>query len=143
MGTEGISDRKLIDICNMCCLEKTISRLSNGLDTFMDENGANLSTGERERVNIARALLVKPKILIIDEVTSNLDYNTEYIIMKLLESLKSITCIQITHRLATIKKCDSIVVLKDGKIVEKGQFNELLDLKGEFYSLFKNGQLID
>lgn len=136
LGMEGISDEEIMSVCHKCCLEKTISRLSGGLDTIMDENGANLSTGERERVNIARALLVKPKILIVDEVTSNLDYNIERTIIRLLASLKDTTCIQITHRLSTIKKCDKIIVLKDGKIIESGSFNELYLEKGEMYSFF-------
>ena len=141
LGMEGISDEEIMSVCRECCLEKTISRLSGGLDTMMDENGANLSTGERERVNIARALLVKPKILIVDEVTSNLDYNIERTIIKLLESLKDTTCVQITHRLSTIKKCDKIIVLKDGKIIESGSFDELYLKKGEMYSFFTSETL--
>lgn len=141
LGMEGISDEEILTVCHMCCLEKTISRLPGGLDTMMDENGANLSTGERERVNIARALLVKPKILLVDEVTSNLDYNIERNIIKLLESLEDTTCVQITHRLSTIKKCDKIIVLKDGKIVESGSFDDLYQKKGEMYSFFASESL--
>ena len=141
LGLDNVSDEDIMNICRKCCLEKTISRLSGGLDTMMDENGNNLSTGERERINIARALLVKPKILIVDEVTSNLDYGIERNIIKLLESLKDTTCIQITHRLSTIKKCDEIIVLKDGKILEKGSFDELYAKKGEMYSFLAYEEL--
>ena len=143
LGLNDVDDKKIIEICHMCYLDKMLERMPSGLDTVLDENGANLSSGERERVNVARALIVNPKILVVDEITSNLDYNLESNIMKLLYSLKNTTCVQITHRLSTIKKCDSIVVLKDGKVVESGKFNELFNQKGELYSFFKNGQLID
>ena len=140
---ENITDEKIVEICNMCHLGKMLERFPGGLDTVLDENGANLSSGERERVNIARALLVNPKILIVDEITSNLDYNLENSIMQLLDSLKNTTVVQITHRLSTIKKCDNIIVMKDGKIAESGKFDELFNLKGELYSFLKNGHLID
>ena len=143
LGMENITDEKIVEICNMCHLGKMLERFPGGLDTVLDENGANLSSGERERVNIARALLVNPKILIVDEITSNLDYNLENSIMQLLDSLKNTTVVQITHRLSTIKKCDNIIVMKDGKIAESGKFDELFNLKGELYSFLKNGHLID
>lgn len=143
LGMKNVTDEKIVEICNMCHLGKMLERFPSGLDTILDENGANLSSGERERVNIARALLVNPKILIVDEITSNLDYNLENSIMQLLESLKNTTIVQITHRLSTIKKCDNIIVMKDGKIVESGKFDELFTLKGELYSFLKSGHLID
>ena len=143
LGMNNIDDETIIEICNMCYLDKMLERMPNGLDTVLDENGANLSSGERERVNIARALIANPKILVVDEITSNLDYNLESNIMKLIYSLKDTTCVHITHRLSTTKKCDSIIVLKNGKIVENGSFKELFNKKGELYSFFKNGQLID
>ena len=130
LGMNNIDDETIIEICNMCYLDKMLERMPNGLDTVLDENGANLSSGERERVNIARALIANPKILVVDEITSNLDYNLE----------------NNFHRMSNnvfVSVHFNISKIKNGKIVENGSFKELFNKKGELYSFFKNGQLID
>lgn len=108
-------------------------------NTLIGENGNALSGGERQRIAIARALLKKYKVLLLDEVTSNLDAQTAATIEQTFLSLKNITILMVTHRLNKnlLKQCDGIVALKNGAIVEKGTFDELIEQKNYFYSLFK------
>ena len=106
-----------------------------GYNTMLEENGANLSTGQKQRIAIARALLKKPEILIMDEATGNLDTVTEECISKAIDNItKNITCIVIAHRLKTIKNCDDIYVIKDGQIAEHGSHSELIEKKCIYFS---------
>jgi len=114
-----------------------IDKLPNGLDTLIGEGGARLSGGERQRLSIARAILKNAPILILDEATSALDTESEREVQKALENLmKNKTTFVIAHRLSTIINCDRIIVVKGGKIVEQGTHNQLLDLKGEYETLY-------
>ncbi len=109
-----------------------------GYDTYIGERGAGLSGGERQRISIARALLYDPKILILDEATSNVDTESELLIQEALERVtKGRTTIAIAHRLSTLRNCDRIFVVDDGKIVEQGTHDELLKLGGIYYKLVK------
>lgn len=114
-----------------------IKKLPNGLDTLIGEGGARLSGGERQRLSIARAILKNAPILILDEATSALDTESEREVQKALENLmKNKTTFVIAHRLSTIINCDRIIVVKGGKIVEQGTHDQLLELKGEYETLY-------
>lgn len=112
-----------------------ISQFPEGLDTTVGERGVKLSGGQRQRVAIARAILKDPSILILDEATSSLDAESEHLVQEALtELMKGRTTIIIAHRLATIRKVDRIYVLSDGKVVEQGNHQELLNQEDGFYS---------
>jgi len=112
-------------------------RFDEGLETLIGERGVKLSGGQRQRISIARALLADPKIIILDEATSNLDTESESFIQKSLNGLmKDRTTFVIAHRLSTIQKADQILVIEDGRIAERGQHDELLAKKGRYYDLF-------
>ena len=112
-------------------------RFEEGLDTVIGERGVKLSGGQRQRISIARALLANPRIIILDEATSNLDTESESFIQKSLQMLmKNRTTFVIAHRLSTIQKADRILVIENGRIVERGRHQELLDLKGRYYDLY-------
>jgi ATP-binding cassette subfamily B protein len=115
-----------------------ISRLPERYNTLIGERGMDLSGGERQRLAIARALLADPKILILDEATSNLDSETEFAIQKTLEKVKEgRTTILIAHRLSTVRHADKIVVLQDGEIVEEGTHEALIRRRGKYASMWR------
>lgn len=112
-------------------------RFDDGLETLIGERGVKLSGGQRQRIAIARAILADPKIIILDEATSNLDTESEGLIQKSLSELtNNRTTIVIAHRLSTIKKADQILVIEDGRIVERGNHDELLEKEGRYYDLY-------
>lgn len=112
-------------------------RFDGGLETVIGERGVKLSGGQRQRISIARALLANPKIIILDEATSNLDTESESYIQKSLQILmKDRTTFVIAHRLSTIQKADQILVIEEGNIVESGKHNELIDKKGRYFDLY-------
>jgi subfamily B ATP-binding cassette protein MsbA len=112
-------------------------RFDHGLDTLIGERGVKLSGGQRQRLAIARAILADPKIVILDEATSNLDTESEALIQKSLNQLvKDRTTVVIAHRLSTIKKADQILVIETGKIVERGNHDDLIAQKGRYYDLY-------
>ncbi|HLV41148.1 MAG TPA: ABC transporter ATP-binding protein [Brumimicrobium sp.] len=112
-------------------------RFDLGLDTVIGERGVKLSGGQRQRISIARALLANPKIIILDEATSNLDTQSETFIQKSLnELMKDRTTFVIAHRLSTIQQADQILVIEDGNIVERGKHKELLEKEGRYYELY-------
>lgn len=112
-------------------------RFEDGLETVIGERGVKLSGGQRQRISIARALLANPKIIILDEATSNLDTESEMFIQKSLNILmKDRTTFVIAHRLSTIRQADQILVIEEGKIVERGTHDELIAAKGRYYELY-------
>ncbi|VVD64519.1 cyanophycin metabolism-associated ABC transporter [Pandoraea fibrosis] len=118
-----------------------ILRLPHGYDSLVGERGQALSGGERQRISIARALLIDPRILILDEATSSVDTATEKEIQKALDNLvKGRTTIAIAHRLSTLRKADRLVVLDRGKIVEVGNHDELIAREGTYYKLYQAQQ---
>jgi subfamily B ATP-binding cassette protein MsbA len=118
-------------------VQEFTDRLEDGLDTVIGERGVKLSGGQRQRVAIARAILADPKILILDEATSNLDTESETLIQaSLKELMKGRTTFVIAHRLSTIRQADQILVVEQGEIVERGKHDELIALQGRYYQLF-------
>lgn len=115
-----------------------ISKMENGLDTMVGENGASLSGGQRQRVAIARALLRDAPVLILDEATSALDTESERAIQSALDELqKNKTVLVIAHRLSTIEKADQILVIDDGAVVERGSHSELIEKDGAYAQLHR------
>lgn len=112
-------------------------RFDDGLDTLIGERGVKLSGGQRQRLAIARAILANPKIIILDEATSNLDTQSEALIQKSLTQLiKNRTTLVIAHRLSTIRKADQILVIESGNIVEQGNHDDLIAKQGRYYDLY-------
>lgn len=130
------SMEEVIHAAKMANAHDFIVRTPDGYNTNVGEKGYNLSGGERQRIAIARAVLNKPKLLILDEATSNLDTESEFLIQKALERLeKQCTTIAIAHRLSTLKNADRLVVIDNHRIVEVGSHEELLKQKGIYYGL--------
>ena len=118
-------------------VDEFTDRFEDGLDTLIGERGIKLSGGQRQRIAIARAVLANPKILILDEATSNLDTESEALIQKSLAKLtEGRTTFVIAHRLSTIRKADQILVIEDGHIAEQGTHDELIAKEGRYYHLF-------
>ena len=118
-------------------VDEFTDRFDEGLETVIGERGVKLSGGQKQRISIARALLADPKIIILDEATSNLDTESEAFIQKSLYSLmKNRTTFVIAHRLSTIQQADQILVVENGEIVERGKHDELLARKGRYFELF-------
>ena len=115
-----------------------ISRLPNGYDTILYDDGHNLSEGQRQLLALARAALSKPPLLILDEATSNIDTHTEKLVQEGMDKLMSDrTVIVIAHRLSTVRNSDEILCLEHGKIIEQGNHENLLSQKGYYYHLYK------
>jgi ATP-binding cassette subfamily B protein len=111
--------------------------LDRGYDTVIGERGVKLSGGQKQRLSIARVFLKNPPILILDEATSALDNSTEILIQQSLDELcKGRTTIVVAHRLSTIKNANTIAVVEDGKIIERGTHEELLKLNGKYKTLY-------
>ena len=137
LPSEGnVTEAEWDNICKICRLEDFIDNLPLKYDTLMDENGSNFSSGQRQRLAIARALLRKPEVLVLDEATCNLDRITERLVQQSIYNFKSMTCIIISHRLTTIEKCNKIYVMDQGKIIESGVHNQLIKNHGRYYELW-------
>jgi subfamily B ATP-binding cassette protein MsbA len=118
-------------------VDEFTDRFEDGIDTRIGERGVKLSGGQRQRVSIARALLADPKILILDEATSNLDVESELMIQQSLNNLlNGRTTLVIAHRLSTIQKANQILVIDEGMIKETGTHDELIAKKGTYFDLF-------
>ena len=131
------SEEDLLEAVKGAYVNEFTDRFENGLDTIIGERGVKLSGGQRQRISIARALLAKPKIVILDEATSNLDTQSESFIQKSLAVLMSNrTTFVIAHRLSTIQKADQILVIEEGNILELGKHDTLIKAKGRYYELY-------
>ncbi|KHE72007.1 ABC transporter ATP-binding protein [Halobacillus sp. BBL2006] len=137
-GRPDAYDEEVKEAARVVGAEEFIKRLSNGYETEVEERGNILSAGERQLLSFARALLANPRILILDEATASIDTETEVKIQTALRKLlKGRTAIIIAHRLSTIREADNIFVLENGRILENGSHDELMDLKGEYFELVK------
>ena len=127
---------EVIRAAKMANAHDFICRTPDGYNTYVGERGFNLSGGERQRLAIARAILNEPRLLILDEATASLDTESEYLIQKALERLRSgRTTFAIAHRLSTLKDADRLVVIDGHEIAEVGTHNELMEKKGIYYGL--------
>ena len=138
-GDPNASDEEVISAAKAACADSFIQRLPNKYETYVTNESGNLSEGERQLVCIARAMLHKSSILILDEATSSIDTRTEMLIGKAFDRLSSgRTSLIVAHRLSTIKNADIIVVMKSGCIIERGTHDELLSLGGLYSTLYKS-----
>ncbi len=125
------------DACRIAYCDEFINKFENGYETIVGERGVKLSGGQRQRIAIARALLANPKILILDEATSSLDSESEMMIQDGLKTLRQgRTTFVIAHRLSTIRSADNILVVEEGKIVERGTHDQLLAMDGRYKQLY-------
>ena len=131
------SEAEVLQAVHAAHVHEFTDRFEHGLDTLIGERGVKLSGGQRQRIAIARAILADPKVLILDEATSNLDTESEsFIQASLKELMKGRTTFVIAHRLSTIRQADQILVIEQGQIVELGVHEELIALKGRYYQLY-------
>lgn len=139
VGEEHINRDKLLRAVEIANIKEFIENLPLAYNTKIGSSGIGMSTGQKQRLFIARAVYKNPEIIFFDEATSALDANNEKVIMENLNQFfKDKTAVVIAHRLSTVKNADQIVVLDKGKIIEKGTHNELINLKGSYYNLVKN-----
>jgi ATP-binding cassette subfamily B protein len=143
-GRLDATDEEVIEAAKTASAHSFIMRLSDGYNTMITGDGANLSQGQRQLLNIARAALSKAPILVLDEATSSVDTRTERHIEHGMERLmKNRTTFVIAHRLSTVRNANAIMVLENGEIIERGNHDELLDLKGRYYELYTGIKELD
>ena len=136
-GKLDATDEECIAAAKLAGADDFITRLPNGYSTELTENGANLSQGQRQLLSIARAAVADPPVMILDEATSSIDTRTEAIVQRGMDALmKGRTVFVIAHRLSTVKNSDVIIVLDHGKIIERGNHDDLIAAKGQYYQLY-------
>ena len=139
VGEDYVDKEKLNHAINVANISDYIENLPLGYNTKIGSEGSGISTGQKQRLLIARSVYKNPKYLFFDEATSALDANNEKVIMENLNTFfKDKTAVVIAHRLSTVQNADQIVVLDKGKIIEKGNHKELIKLKGSYFHLVKN-----
>lgn len=142
-GRLEASDEEVIAAARAVSADQVAAKLEKGYQSDVGEGGDRLSTGEKQLISFARAVLADPRIFVLDEATSSIDTQTEQLIQKATEKLlKGRTSFLIAHRLSTIRNADLILVVRDGKIIEKGKHRELLEKKGYYYKLVRQ-QFVD
>ncbi|MBO7357584.1 MAG: ABC transporter ATP-binding protein [Lachnospiraceae bacterium] len=143
-GRLDATDEEVIEAAKLASAHSFIMRLENGYDTMLEGDGANLSQGQRQLLNIARAAISKAPILILDEATSSVDTRTERHIEHGMDRLmKDRTTIVIAHRLSTVRNANAIIVLEHGEIIERGDHEDLLNQKGRYYELYTGLKELD
>ena len=136
-GKEGASREEVERVAKMAHLHSYIEALPDGYDTILSDDGVNISKGHKQLITIARAMLADSPMLILDEATSNVDSRTEQKIQQAMYALmEGRTCFVIAHRLSTIQNADTILVVKDGNVIEQGNHDALMAQKGFYYSLY-------
>ena len=143
-GKLDATDEECIAAAKRCNADSFIRRLPQGYQTMLSSNGANLSQGQRQLLNIARCAVADPPVMILDEATSSIDTHTEKLIEKGMDELmKGRTTFVIAHRLSTVRNADAIIVLENGEIVERGNHDDLIALKGRYYQLYTGKAELD
>lgn len=138
LRNDEISDEAMIKACEYVNATHFINKLENQYDEEVRERGNNFSSGQRQLLSFARTIVHEPKVMILDEATSNIDTETEQLIQDSLNKMMSIgTMLVVAHRLSTIQHVDTIVVLNKGEIIEKGSHQELLKQRGHYYNLYR------
>jgi len=138
-GKLDASEEEIVNAAKLVNAHEFISKLENSYDSEVGEGGNRLSTGEKQLVSFARAILANPRIFVLDEATSSIDTETEHIIQEAIQKvLDNRTSFIIAHRLSTIKSADRILVIRNGKMLEQGNHKQLMKQKGYYYSLYTN-----
>ena len=136
-GNLSASDDDCINAAKLANADDFISRLPDGYQTMLTDNGSELSQGQRQLISIARAAVADPPAMILDEATSSIDTRTEALVQKGMDNLmKGRTVFVIAHRLSTVRNSDAIMVLDHGHIIERGTHDQLLAQKGVYYQLY-------
>ena len=136
-GKLDATDEEIVAAAKLANAHDFITRLPKGYDTELSGNGANLSQGQRQLISIARAAIADPPVMILDEATSSIDTRTESLVQRGMDALmKGRTVFVIAHRLSTVKNSDVIMVLDKGKIIERGNHDDLIEAKGQYYKLY-------
>ncbi|WP_415973652.1 ABC transporter ATP-binding protein [Rhodococcus sp. 077-4] len=142
-GDPSASEEEILEAARVSYVDRFVHSLPDGYDTIIDEEGNNVSAGEKQLITIARAFLAKPLILILDEATSSVDTRTELLVQKATAKLRTDrTSFVIAHRLSTIRDADTIVVMENGSIVEQGDHEELLAARGAYFRLNAAGAAV-
>lgn len=136
-GKLDATDEECIDAAKLANADSFIRWLPDGYQTMLSGDGANLSQGQRQLLAIARAAVADPPVLILDEATSSIDTHTEELVQAGMDALmKGRTTFVIAHRLSTIKNADCIMVMEQGRIIERGSHDDLIAAKGKYYQLY-------
>jgi ATP-binding cassette subfamily B protein len=141
-GRDQVSDEELAQAVTTAKLDRDLEIFPQGLDTIVGERGVTLSGGQKQRATLARALLMDPPVLILDDCLSSVDAQTEAEILHGLKAvLKKKTCLIISHRISAVKEADEILVLDEGQIIERGNHEELVRRGGVYAELYEQQQL--
>ena len=136
-GKPNATDEEVIRAAKIANAHSFIKRLPNGYDTMLTADGMNLSQGQRQLLSIARAAVADPPVLILDEATSSIDTRTEKLIEEGMDALmEGRTVFVIAHRLSTVRNAKAIMVLENGRIIERGDHDDLIEQKGKYYQLY-------
>ncbi len=138
-GRPDATDEEIRAAATATYVDRFVHSLPEGYDTLIDDEGSNISVGERQLVTIARAFLADPAILILDEATSSVDTRTELLLQRAMNALRQgRTSFVIAHRLSTIRDADTILVMREGSIVEQGNHDALMAAQGAYYDLYQS-----